>query len=356
MLKSIHIKNFENHKDSTLNLSSGVNIIIGDNDTGKSAILRSIEQHSLNPVGDDYRSNFVSDKEETVIEIKTDKDDPIKKIRSKYKNQYQINNEKPLESFGKGKIPDKIKSLLNIEGINIQPQKEPAFLLTSNSGQIAKYLNQIVNLEEIDESLSFMRKKKRGANNKIESLKTQDLEPLEKELQQYESLETWENRLNEVEKDVTHFKKLEEIHEKGLSLLNNLKGLYSELKESKRIVGYKSKIPSLMKLNKNSNDLKIRIQRAFNLIVEMGKQRNNKKKYKNILQFKNEVNNIVKLDDERKKLKDKISKAESRLYILKTEKKRKEDLKETIKTKKIKLRQIMPKICPFCDQKIKEKK
>lgn len=348
MLKSIKIKNFESHKNSKINLSPGINIIIGDNDSGKSALLRSLEQIALNPIGDDYRSNFANGKEETEIEIITDKDEIIKRIRSKNKNQYQIGNNQPLEAFGRGKVPDEISTILSIENINIQPQKEPAFLLTSNSGQIAKYLNQIVNLEEIDGSLSFIKKKKKTINHNIELLETENLVELEKELEQYSNLETWESKLKEVEGYENQCKKLESTYEKGISLLDELDGLQSKLAEDKRIIQYKSEVSTLLSYSKNSSDLSVKIQKAFCLIVELHKQNKYKEKYKNILQHKKGVASLVELYKNQKSLGDKIEKVEKRLYNLKTEEKRKKDLISLIKTKKTELDKIMPDICPLC--------
>ena len=39
MIKSIQLKNFQSHRDTTLRLSPGVNVIVGDPQNGKTAIL-----------------------------------------------------------------------------------------------------------------------------------------------------------------------------------------------------------------------------------------------------------------------------------------------------------------------------
>ena len=52
-LKQITLKNFQSHKDSTIQLDRGLNAIIGPSDSGKSAIIRAIKWVLYNePSGD----------------------------------------------------------------------------------------------------------------------------------------------------------------------------------------------------------------------------------------------------------------------------------------------------------------
>ena len=42
MIKEINIKNFQSHDNTNLILDSGVNVIVGSSDSGKSAIIRAL--------------------------------------------------------------------------------------------------------------------------------------------------------------------------------------------------------------------------------------------------------------------------------------------------------------------------
>ena len=42
MIKSIHLRNFQRHKKLDIDLSEGVNVIVGPSDIGKTAILRAL--------------------------------------------------------------------------------------------------------------------------------------------------------------------------------------------------------------------------------------------------------------------------------------------------------------------------
>jgi len=67
MIKNIRIINFQSHQNSFLKFDSGVNIIVGESDRGKSAIIRALRWLIWNrPTGDDFRSNWGGDTEVTI--------------------------------------------------------------------------------------------------------------------------------------------------------------------------------------------------------------------------------------------------------------------------------------------------
>ena len=48
MIEELHLKNCQSHKDSILKFSPGLNIITGDTDSGKSAIIRGLDKICYN--------------------------------------------------------------------------------------------------------------------------------------------------------------------------------------------------------------------------------------------------------------------------------------------------------------------
>jgi exonuclease SbcC len=151
MIHSILITNFQSHKETELIFSPGVNIILGQSDSGKTAIFRALCWPTWNrPVGDEFRSDWGG---ETKIELRLDES---RIIRSKDKeNIYQIDDNEPLKAFGKD-VPVEISKILNIDETNIQQQLDSPFLLTESPGEVAKHFNHIAHLEQIDKSLSFL--------------------------------------------------------------------------------------------------------------------------------------------------------------------------------------------------------
>ena len=43
MIKSIHVVGFQSHADSTIEFDPGVNVLIGQSDSGKTAVVRALD-------------------------------------------------------------------------------------------------------------------------------------------------------------------------------------------------------------------------------------------------------------------------------------------------------------------------
>lgn len=179
MLKSIKIRNFQSHEDTELRLHSGVNVIVGTSDSGKSAITRAIRWCAFNQGAGNIVSDF-SDGKSTSVEIETD-EHSIRRTKEKW-NGYVVDG-KELKAIGKG-VPEEVQAAFNLDSINVQNQHDPTFLLAMRPGEIGKYLNQIVDLESIDDVSSHLHGKRlvvgqdlNRAHERQESLKA-DIEKL----------------------------------------------------------------------------------------------------------------------------------------------------------------------------------
>ncbi len=154
MIKRLNISNFQSHKNSELEFDEGINIIIGQSDSGKSAILRALRWVVDNtPSGDSFRSTWGGN---TKVELSLDEDKVVGRSKTKTTNQYDIKNA-ILTSFNQG-VPEEIKSILNFSSLNLQSQFDSPFLLAMSGGEVARYLNKIVHLDKIDLSLSNIGK------------------------------------------------------------------------------------------------------------------------------------------------------------------------------------------------------
>lgn len=163
MIEKLKLKNFQSHKNSVVDFGPGVNAITGPSHSGKSGCIRSLRLLAFNrPMGDGYRSDWTDDP--TVVEIQKD-EKIISRTKGNNKNEYQL-DDLVFKAFGKNP-PEEIVSALNLEEINFQNQHDPPFLLTKTPSEIAKYLNEIVNLDIIDESLSKAKRKVRETKDSI---------------------------------------------------------------------------------------------------------------------------------------------------------------------------------------------
>jgi hypothetical protein len=64
-------------------------------------------------------------------------------------------NEDYFRAFGTG-VPEEIKRAVCMQKINVQTAREKAYMLTESSGQIARMLNEAVNLNDIDTAFQIL--------------------------------------------------------------------------------------------------------------------------------------------------------------------------------------------------------
>ncbi len=123
MIERIKLNNFQSHENSELVFSPGVNVIIGQSDSGKTAIIRALRWLVWNrPLGDAYISHWA---DKCSVEIEVDKH-TIKRIKErKNSNAYYLDG-KLFNAVG-GDIPDEIMKLLNLHEINLQQQLDRPF-------------------------------------------------------------------------------------------------------------------------------------------------------------------------------------------------------------------------------------
>lgn len=194
MIKSITLQNFQSHKDNTVDFCDGVNAIVGQSDSGKTAILRAINWVVNNkPTGEAFQSSWGG---ETIVSIALDSGVIVKRGRSASDNYYMIDDE-AFRAFGQN-VPIEVREAMNLEEINIEKQMDSPFLLGSSPGEVAKILNKIVDLEGIDSAISNIRREKMKADQEFRTEKVRWADTVE-ELKQYDYLISMEEDVADVE-------------------------------------------------------------------------------------------------------------------------------------------------------------
>lgn len=147
MIKQLTIENFKSHKHTELNFVPGVNVIIGESDSGKSAIIGAFRLALKNrPSGDGYRSHWGGDVKVTVTT------DEIEVERGKDKENYYKVGPLKLTAF-KTEVPTEVQNALRLSDINLQTQFSSHFLLSETPGEVAVYFNRIAGIDQIDTSI-----------------------------------------------------------------------------------------------------------------------------------------------------------------------------------------------------------
>ena len=188
----VTIHNFQSHKDTVLELSPTVNSLEGVSDSGKSAILRAMLWCLTNePDGIGIASNWAKkgpeDKKKLVDEMSVSIDN-ITRFRNATKNgyiKYTPGKEPQTYEALKGTVPPDIENAINIGSVNIQRQMDPNFLITMTPGNAARYVNELIGLEEID---TYQKALKGKSHDNANSLKdeTKRLADAEASLAQYD--------------------------------------------------------------------------------------------------------------------------------------------------------------------------
>lgn len=303
MINSLTIHNFQSHKNTDLDFHKGVNAIIGQSDCGKTAILRALKWVVSNkPSGEAFRSKWGGD---TEVRIHIDKHDQV--IRQKdTENKYRIERVNKgditlldFKSFGQD-VPEDIKKLLNISPINFQTQHAAPFLLSNSSGEVARYLNKIVQLDKID-----------IANTNINSTLRKEKQDL-----QYET-----GRLTELDEKL-----------KGYVWLGTAEGCLVKLEQFEAsLIEKKLDRRELVQLR----DSIIETEETIEEIDE-------------IVQHEDEVNRLIELQEKIDAKKERFDDLTALYNNIVDTKERISDLNTKIDVGQKEFERLMPQVCPLC--------
>jgi len=343
MINQIKIKGFQSHIDTELHLFHGVNIIIGPSDNGKSAIVRALDWVINNePSGDSFRNK---NSKTTSVILTLDDGTVIERLKTNTKNIYRINDTE-YSGFGQT-VPQEVKEALNLSDINYQTQGEPHFLLVNSPGEVAKKLNEIVNLEQIDSSHLNINHTVREVERKLKE--TKESYEIEKEkLAQF----IWINEADEI------LKLVEDILDKQTILENKIVGLFElaeQLEVSQDTLSYykdldviKAKVFSAESVVLEGLELEEQIDSLDYLIDEINNSNKILEQFESLDSLKLTINSISSIVDERLYLSEYTTSLKFLCDEIESGTIRINSLSKNVGLLKDELELIMPEICPFC--------
>ncbi len=123
MFRSLRLKDFQKHRDITVEFDPEITTITGESDAGKSSIVRALYWVVFNrPIGD----WMIRHNQKGVRGKLVTTDGTIVRRRGKSHNYYLKDGEKYV-AFGPGKVPDDIAEILKVGLVNFQMQGDPPF-------------------------------------------------------------------------------------------------------------------------------------------------------------------------------------------------------------------------------------
>ncbi len=212
MLSSLDIRNFQSLKDVHIDLGL-LTVIVGESNSGKSALVRSIQALASNLRG---TSSITMGFKSASISASSD-DFTVTLEKSESSSSYKIAQVKQEDrEFTKlaGDTPDEITALLGLDpvredqSINFAGQHDSPFLLTASGASVARTLGELTNVNTVFKAVREANRLRTGANSDLK-LRKKDLEEAEAQLGQFEGLENRIKALKLVENHVKEIKKLE---------------------------------------------------------------------------------------------------------------------------------------------------
>ncbi len=240
MLKSVTIGYFQSHKHTHIDLTDGFNVVTGVTHKGKSAIARAIKWVQSNePRGFGFRSHFAKSKDLTFVELVFISGDTVIRERNaltgdKAINCYKYNDSEPLSALN-GNVPDEVRDICNMSELNMGMQGDPHFLISETGGKIAKRINAITGLSDIDTML-FNASKFIKESKSISKFEKNNMKGIQDDIDKLKGIETLSKKTNALVQKSTNCNDLSHQIDVLNDLLTNIE------KSDERITGIKSSL------------------------------------------------------------------------------------------------------------------
>lgn len=202
MLQNLEITNYQAHRSTSIEFHSGLNVITGVSDHGKSSILRAILWAINNrPMGEDFKSWGADEKDVVEVALEFD-NDWFSKKREKGKNTYMHEGlSRPLEAI-RTDVPEEIQEIHNMSDLNVQTQIKPYFMLPDTPGDRAKQINKLTGLDIIDSAIKKANKQVSDAKSDID-ITNKAISKVTNELKELEYLDAVSFQVSKLDDDIT---------------------------------------------------------------------------------------------------------------------------------------------------------
>nr|WP_092074983.1 AAA family ATPase [Dendrosporobacter quercicolus]NSL49615.1 AAA family ATPase [Dendrosporobacter quercicolus DSM 1736]SDN25035.1 exonuclease SbcC [Dendrosporobacter quercicolus] len=230
MIASVHIKGFQSHVDSQLNLSPGLTVLTGPTDSGKTALIRAIRWIAFNePAGENFINQATG---EAIVTITlSDGTDIIKGRRKGGRTVYRLVPAIGIpQHFEQADVPLEVTAALGITrqtfgdfetALNFAFQLDAPFLISEPPSAGAKVLGKIAGTEIVDQALKSVAKDTYGARQD-KLLADKQIEQKTEELKEYDGVDQLKEQVEACELLLEKFEQLRARHE-TLSMLERQK-------------------------------------------------------------------------------------------------------------------------------------
>ncbi len=249
VINSLHISNFQSHKDSLIEFDPQVTALIGLGNHGKSAILKAFRKIIRNtPNGNSFIRNLPDKAKTTTLTLQTEdkSTDTTYTIERKvgrnistsndnmYKMKSSVGEEYEFTKFARTGIPEEINKGLGISlpqvfgdiefDLNFHIQKDDDFLIRGKglSSIRSKVLGRVTGVDIAQKAIQIGRLKEKNFNQEIEKERKQR-QNLNLELEKYKDLDIFVSLVNDQFENINKLSLLEDNIEYYKVSLDRLK-------------------------------------------------------------------------------------------------------------------------------------
>ena len=234
-IKNVELHNFQSHNYTEIEFDRGLNVILGNSDAGKTAILRAIKWALYNEPKGDY---FIRQGEKEVsVKVTFSNGVVVERSRTPSKNSYYLmtaeGEKMRFEGFGLD-VPKEIRDATNMYKVsldnsnnksilNIAEQLDGPFLLNEQASLRASAIGRLIGVNYVDDALRNVVRDNKRLSQEIDTLK-KNREDYKNQLKEFEYIDDYKNRF---EKISAIRNKIENLQHK-LDLASKLKDDYEK--------------------------------------------------------------------------------------------------------------------------------
>lgn len=371
-IKQIRLQNFQDHEDSTIDFTNGINLIVGSSDAGKSAILRAINFVFHNNLKGDSFIRHGS--KECRVSILFSDGVEITRVKGEDVNSYLFkDSEGNNHSYPKigTTVPDEIKKQLGNpplddkkRPISYADQMSNLFLVDLSPTDLPRTLSELTGIQNLQTAAEVLSKNARSFDRSIKE-KNDKIASLTTKLDEYSYVDKDLDKINKIAK------KLEIINaalekskiarryiERYNTLVSEYKKINSLLSLYNSIVALKDKIKDLAETEKNVSFAKTKLSHYNTLAAEFNSKKKTIKVLKEFISENNKqkIVDINKLMSDTDKAKVYISTYENVNIKISEADKVISDSKKEMNSKKLELKNLIKKLkdegnwCSTCNR------
>ena len=246
-ISKIHIKNFQNHEDTVIELADALNIITGTSDSGKTAIYRCLEYiYLMGAEGyGSWDSTWVQHGASyATISISFDDGTRLLRIKGDSKNEIYLFKEDDDEPYyAKTKVGIKydqeVLDFLNnpffdkeIGSLPFTNQTDSIFLVGASESKIPEFIAKMSNFTEFEQAVNYLEKENNFFSKQIR-ISDEKIQKYKNDLEKYADLDSKIKSIEDIEEYKTTNSSIKERITLAQSIIDEASNKVSTKKQLK---------------------------------------------------------------------------------------------------------------------------